>query len=158
MPRLPQRSITDQLMKIALDLPQSLADYLESEAHKSNSNVPQMVIQLLWTLVDDRSIRQDTDEQESEVKILSLLQSWEDSEGESNLERTEIFQDQVFDETTNTLTDEQSGIIALLESWIGEPDNNDDDPSATEDLLRSLNNNRFSERSLFPEAKRGKTW
>ncbi|NJN61186.1 MAG: hypothetical protein HC795_06365 [Coleofasciculaceae cyanobacterium RL_1_1] len=144
-------------MKIALDLPQSLADYLESEAHKRNSDVQQMVIQLLWALVGDRSTEQNTDEQESEAQILSLLQSWEESEGESSPENTKNFQDQTCDVDTNKFSDEQSGIIALLESWIDDQDD-DNEPSATEDLLQSLSNNRFSERSLFPETKQGRTW
>jgi hypothetical protein len=144
-------------MKIALDLPQSLADYLESEAHKCNSDVQQMVIQLLWALVGDRGTDQKTDEQESEAKILSLLQSWKESEGELSPEDTHNFQDQTCDVDTDMLSDEQSGIIALLESWINEQDD-DNEASETEDLLQSLNNNRFSKRSLFPETKQGRTW
>lgn len=149
--------LTNPLMKIALDLPQSIADYLESEAQKSNSNVQQIVIQVLWNLLGDRSIKQEAEEQESEVKILSLLQSWEESEGASSLEGRDFLQDQVCDANTDLLTNDQHQILALLGSWI-EESGNDEEPSATEDLLQSLSDNRFSERPLFPEAKQGRTW
>jgi hypothetical protein len=49
------------------------------------------------------------------------------------------------------------GLVALLQSWIDEPDA-DEQKQTGEYLLRSLDEDRLSDRKLFPPEMEGVTW
>jgi hypothetical protein len=144
-------------MKIDLDLPQALATYLEQAAQKNNSDLTQTILDLLWHLIEIPTIQTENNSPESEQQILSLLQSWEETKDDTELEPIENIDPQTTTPPQTTINTEQRDVIALLESWLDDTDD-EEDRSSTEDLLQSLNAHRFSERSLFPEAQRGITW
>jgi len=63
---------------------------------------------------------------------------------------------QILDQNLPT-PDRRSELIALLQTWMEDEDNAEQE-EISDDLLHALDEDRLSQRKLFPEELRGVTW